>query len=69
MDRKQSERNNPAFKVKELLYQRKSEQNSRKEPLVQECERIRQQQNRQQKRKLEDESDLCIISIMTTILK
>ena len=46
-------RKSPAFKAKEIVYQRSSKQNARKDPFVLECERIKQQQNRQQKRKLE----------------
>ena len=49
---------NPAFKAKEIQCQRTSKQNARKDPFVLECERIKQQQNRQHKRKPEEMSAL-----------
>ena len=42
------------FKVTEVEYQRKSKQNARSNPFVLECERIKKQETRQQKQKLED---------------
>ena len=55
---KQSARENPVFKAKELVYQHESKQKIRKDPFVQECERVKQQQYRKLKRKLEDAFEL-----------
>ena len=55
---KVSARKNPTFKAKEIQCQCTSKQNARKDPFVLECERIKQQQNTQQKRKLEEMSAL-----------
>ena len=52
----QNKRQEPASKAKELVYQRVSKQNARKQPFILECERIKKQQHRQQKRKLEEMS-------------
>ena len=41
------------FKAKALVYQYESKQKIRKDPFVQELERVMQQQNRKLKRKLE----------------
>ena len=51
-------RQDPNFKAKELVYQHESKQKIRKDPFVQECERVKQQQNRKLKRKLEDAFEL-----------
>ena len=51
-------RQDPNFKAKELVYQHESKQKIRKDPFVQECERVKQQQNRKLKRKLDDAFEL-----------
>ena len=51
-----NKRQYPAFKAKELVNQRVSKQNARKKPIVLECERIKKQQHRQQKGKMEEMS-------------
>ena len=42
------------------MNQRTSKQNARKDPFILECERIKQQQSRQRKRKLEEMSALDV---------
>ena len=42
------------------MYHRLSKQNARKDPFVLECERIKQQKRRRQKRKLEEMSGLDV---------
>ena len=50
-----------AFKEKKIECQRSSKQNAKKkDPIVLECERIKQQQNRQQKQRLEEMSVLDV---------
>ena len=51
---------NPAFQAKEIVNQRISKQNARKDPFILECERIKKLQNRQRKRKLEEMSGLDV---------
>ena len=41
------------YKAKELVAQRKSKQNARKNPFVLECERVKKQENRRMKQKLD----------------
>ena len=55
---KKMARQDPNFKAKELVYQHDSKQKIRKDPFVQECERVKQQQNRKLKRKLDDAFEL-----------
>ena len=57
---KVSARKNPTFKAKEIQGQRTSKQNARKGPFVLECERIKQQQNRQKKKNTKTRRDVCI---------
>ena len=57
---KQSTRKDPAFKAKEIVYQRKSKQLARENPYVLECERIRKQQIRQEKRKINEISEVNV---------
>ena len=55
-----SAREKHAFQSKEIVNQRTSNQNARKDPFILECERIKQQQSRQRKRKLEEMSRLDV---------
>ena len=57
---KVSARKSPAFKAKEIQCQCTSKQNARKDPFVLGCQRIKQWQNRQQNRKLEEMSALDV---------
>ena len=56
---KQDARQDRDYKAKELVAQRKSKQNARKNPFVLECERVKKQENRRMKRKL-DKENKCI---------
>ena len=47
------------YKAKEFVAQRKSKQTTRKNPFVLECERVKKQENRRMKRKLDKENE-CI---------
>ena len=55
------------YKAKELVAQRKSKQNARKNPFVLECERVKKQEKRRMKRKLDKENE-CI-NLETTCKK
>ena len=48
------------YKAKELVAQRKFKQNARKNPFVLECERVKKQEYRKEKRKI-DEMHECIV--------
>ena len=48
------------YTAKELVAQRKSKQNARKNPFVLECERVKKQEYRKKKRKI-DEMHECIV--------
>ena len=60
MESKQHARKDPVFKDREIKYQKVSKQNARKNPIVLECERIKKQQIRQEKRKCTDNSRLNV---------
>ena len=51
---KQKARQDRDFKAKELVAQRKSKQNARKNPFVLECERVKKQEYRRKKRKIDE---------------
>ena len=64
---KQDARQDRDYKAKELVVQRKSKQDARKNPFVLECERVKKQENRRMKRKLDKENE-CI-NLETTCKK
>ena len=55
---KQLARENQAFKTKEKTYQNISKKKARENAYVRECERIKKQQVRQEKRKIDDSSEV-----------
>ena len=59
---KQSARENPTYIAREKSYQNASKKKARKNPYVLECERIKQQEIRQEKRQFNDMSALIVPS-------
>ena len=57
---KQVFREDPVFKAKEIVYQNKSKRRARENPYVLECERIKKQQIRQEKRKINDDLEITV---------
>ena len=57
---KQSERENQTYKAQEKINQNMSKRKARKNPYVLECERIKKQQIRQEKRKFNDNSGIDV---------
>ena len=57
---KQSARENQAFKTQEKVYQNVSKRKDRRNPYILECERIKRQQIRQEKRKFHDNSEINV---------
>ena len=57
---KQIARENQAFRARERVYQNASKKKARENPYILECERIKKQQVRQEKRKIEDNSEINV---------
>ena len=57
---KQFARRNPCFRAKETVYQKESKRKARENPYFLECERIKKQQIRQEKRKFNDDSGIDV---------
>ena len=61
-----SARESQAFKAREKVYQNASKRKARENPYILECERIKKQQIRQEKRKFNDNVEINVS--MTRIL-
>ena len=57
---KEFARRNPVFRAKETLYQKESKRKARENPYFLECERIKKQQLRLEKRKINDDSGIDV---------